>query len=397
MNKTKVLYVVNDLSVGGVTNILISTLNYFDYDRFDVDLLVLSNSNPDGFKNIPKNINVIKGDSFFGINSYRMKDLIKEKEIKKILSKLVFAFLIKSGLIIRKIRKNREKLLFKKYDCEIAFSDGFATLFTAFGETNNKLCWFHSDYNVCNYSSKYIRIFKNALVKFDEVIGVSEEVADSVKNIFSLKKKPLVILNIQDFDKIKELSNKKMEFDYDNKATNLISVGRLEKQKSYLRYVDVHKKLVDDGFNINFYLIGDGSKYMEIKNKVNLLNLDSTFNLLGYKNNPYPYIKNADLFILTSIYEGMPTVVFESLALQTPVLSTRVAGIDYLLGEKKYGIIVENSFDGIYKGLKELLTKQNKIKEFKDNLKNYDLTNEDSFEKIYFLIERYKETSYGTV
>lgn len=125
-----------------------------------------------------------------------------------------------------------------------------------------------------------------------------------------------------------------MEFDYDNKATNLISVGRLEKPKSYLRYVDVHKKLVDDGFNINFYLIGDGSKYMEIKNKVNLLNLDSTFNLLGYKNNPYPYIKNADLFILTSIYEGMPTVVFESLALQTPVLSTRVAGIDYLLGEK---------------------------------------------------------------
>lgn len=388
MKKTKILYVVNDLSIGGVTNILINTLNAFDYKKYDIDLLLLNDENLEITNGIPKKIKTISGNKYFGINSYRMKDLIKSKKIFKIVHKSLFSFLIKTGLIKNYIKKKRKLIIENNYDCEIAFSDGFATLFTAFGETDKKICWFHSDYNVHNYSPRYTKILKVALDLYSNIVGVSEEVSKSIKEIYSLEKVPETIINIQDFDKVKKLSNEEMKVKYDPEYINIVSVGRLEAQKAYLRYVDVHNKLIKDNYKTRFYLIGDGSEYSEISEKIDNFNLNSSFILLGYNNNPFPYIKNADLFVLPSIFEGMPTVVFESMALKTPVLSTKVSGINYLLGSNKYGIIVENSEDGLYSGLKKILDNPTILKDFKNNLKRHDVSNEKSLAQIYNLIDK---------
>lgn len=385
----KILYVVNDLNFGGVTTILLNTLSKFDYKRFEVTLLVLNMDNYENVKEkIPKNIKILSGDRYFNINSRGIKELVKTFNVLKIIKKVLFSFCIKTKLIKRMIKNNRRKIISEEYDCEIAYSDGFATLFTAFGDGHRKVCWFHSDYKVFNYSARYKNIFRDALLKYDEIVAVSEEASRSIKEIYNLDKDAKVIINIQNLEKIIPLSNEEIKESFDNEYINLISVGRLEKPKAYLRYVDVHKRLIDDGYKIRFYLIGDGSEFSLIDEKIRNLNIEDSFIMLGFKKNPFPYVKKANLFVLCSILEGMPTVVFESLYLKTPVISTKVAGIDYLLGNKKYGIIVENSEDALYEGIKNVLNNSKIISEFKKNLNEYKVNDEENLEKIYSIIEK---------
>ena len=102
---------------------------------------------------------------------------------------------------------------------------------------------------------------------------------------------------------------------------------------------------------------------------------------LGNQSNPYPYIKHSDCLLLTSIYEGLPTVVFEALILHTPVLTTRVAGVDEQL-EHGYGLIVENTLDGIIEGMKVILTDADVLKKYQDDVQDYTYSNQKILEKI---------------
>jgi glycosyltransferase involved in cell wall biosynthesis len=222
----------------------------------------------------------------------------------------------------------------------------------------------------------------------DTVVSVSQEADDSLKEIYNLKKDPKVIINIQNFERLKPLAEEKIKTKFDKNYINLVSVGRLEEQKAYLRYVDIHKKLIEDGYKIRFYLVGDGSEYSLIEDKVKKLNIEDSFVMLGFHSNPFPYVKNADIFVLPSLFEGMPTVVFESLYLKTPVISAKVAGIDYLLGSKKYGIITENSKEGIYEGIKSILDNPKLIDTFRTNLEKYDIDDNKSYNEIYDLINK---------
>lgn len=93
--------------------------------------------------------------------------------------------------------------------------------------------------------------------------------------------------------------------------------------------------------------------------------MDQYVKLIGFKNNPYPYIKNANLFVCSSRHESFSLVVAESLILSTPVISTYCTGPTELLDNGEYGMLVENSEDGLYYGLSELLKSNDKLESYK--------------------------------
>lgn len=381
-----VLIVVDNLVTGGVSKVLINFLNKYDKNKINVDLLIL-HYHGSMIDMIPNDINVIKGTKFFDVVDLRIKDLIKDRKTIEVLKKIRFSFLIKTGLIKKKIIKERKKIILKKYDNEISYNDGFCTLFVGFGNSKNKLNWIHIDLKNYNASKKYFKTLSKALKNIDYNVSVSDEAGKSFYEYYKLKEKPITIINIIDDLEIIEKSKEIIDFNIDKNILNIVSVGRLDYQKAYDRYVKIHKKLIDEGFKFKLYIIGNGNQKKLLEDLIKENSLEDNLILLGEKKNPFPYVKSSDLTLLVSRFEGMPTVVFESLILNKPVISTDVAGIKYLLNNGEYGMIMENSEDGIYKGMKTILNNADLIKKYKENLVEYKHDNKQSLEKIYNLLK----------
>ena len=126
--------------------------------------------------------------------------------------------------------------------------------------------------------------------------------------------------------------------------------------KGFDRLLKIHKRLINEGFNIHTYILGIGSEEEKLKKYIQQNNLQESCTLLGYKINPYKYVARCDLFTCMSFAEGFSTAATESLIVGTPVLTTDVAGMREMLGNhNEYGIVVENNDDTFYKTLKRLI------------------------------------------
>ncbi len=376
-----ILFVVDNLVMGGITKVLSNLLQNLDEKKYNIDLLVL-HYYEDMCIQIPKNVKLIKGNEYFSYVDVSIKKILKEKDLKQFFNKVSLVMLLKSGKIEKKIKKARDKILKKDYDTEIAFSDGFSHIFVANGNTPNKIAWMHTDISVQNDSKRYYNLVRESLEKMNMSVCVSDRVRDVYKSYYDLDDEKIqTIHNIINDIEIKNKGNEKIDVEYSKDTVNLISVGRLEFQKNYTRFIKVHKKLIDDGYKINSYLIGDGLEYDKLSNLVKEKKVDNTFKLLGRKDNPFPYVKNADLFVLSSILEGLPTVLYESIILGTPCVSTLVAGAKEVLKDE-YGLVVENSDEGLYNGLKRILDDKSLLKKYKSNAVMYKSENSDIINKI---------------
>ena len=160
---------------------------------------------------------------------------------------------------------------------------------------------------------------------------------------------------------------------------NISDIDSLEEILNYLNAVikatTVLNKLKEENKlgNIKYYIIGDGTEYDNLKKLISDKGLNDNIFMLGNKENPYPYFKAADLFVMSSFHESYGLVIVEALILGIPVLSTKIATIYDILDEK-YGLIVDNSFDGLYNGIRKIID-ENLIPGWKKNLKDYECDN----------------------
>jgi glycosyltransferase involved in cell wall biosynthesis len=134
-------------------------------------------------------------------------------------------------------------------------------------------------------------------------------------------------------------------------------VGKLTKVKGFERLAKIHKRLLDEGINNRLYILGIGEEKENLKKYIEDNSLENTLILLGYKTNPYKYVKKCDLYVCSSYSEGFSTSVTESLIVGTPVVTTLCSGMTELLGENnEYGIVTENDEEALYQGVKGILT-----------------------------------------
>ena len=377
--KKNILFVVDNLKLGGVTKVLTNLLKNLNYNKYNIDLLVLHYYEDMQIK-LPDEVNILKGSKIFSLIDENISTLLKEKNIKKLLGKCILVFQIKTGIIKNKIIKYRKKSTTKQYDIEVAFSDGFPYLYTAYGTSKKKISWMHSDVIVKDYSARYYKRIKKALSMMDINVAVSEKVAKAYQSRYKIKNIE-VINNIMDTEEIIEKSNLIEPVPFDNNQLNFISVGRLDYSKNYEMLLNVTKRLIDDGYNFKVYIVGDGSEREKLEKSIAKFKIEKNFILLGRKDNPYPYIKNSDVFLLSSRYEGLPTVILEALILHVPCISTEVAGI-YQILNKNYGIITKNNEQDFYLSLKNVLNNPEKIKIMRNNLLNYKYDNKSLINKI---------------
>lgn len=225
--------------------------------------------------------------------------------------------------------------------------------------------WYHTDVAHLDDPESTDRMIP-AFARMDAIICVAESAKQSfVARYPQLKEKTHVIYNFFDAERILEQAEE--PFAYSGERPVLLSVGRMTPPKQYLRFLDVLARLQDEGFPFSWYVLGTGQQMEVIQQKTAELGLSDRVHLEGLTDNPYRYMKNCDLFVLPSGWEGFPTVTVEAKVLGCPVLATDVSGIREQLIHGETGWIVENSEEGIYQGLKHLLLHPDLREKLRDN------------------------------
>lgn len=388
--KKNILFVVDERKMGGVSVLFEDMMTLLDITNYNIDLLILHN-NGDSLQNLPKSINIIYGTPYFEAIDYTMKDVIKKKNINLLFKKIRVVLDMKNGRIEKVIKRERKKILKKQYDTEIAFKDGFTALFTIFGDSKKKIHWLQYEYKKTNPNQKYDKLFKKVLPQFDEIVAVSDNVRKCFNEVYNLGDKVSVIYNVINQNKILKKANEECDINLNKGDLNIVSVGRLHQAKGYDRLINVVAKLKNFNAeltrNLKIYIYGDGPLFFELKKLIDDLNLNDIIILVGQVANPYKYIKNFDLFVLPSNFEAFGLVIIEAMTLKIPVLATETSITDKLINSDVNGLVVENSVDGIYDGLKKIIENRELITKYKNNLADYFYDNNEQLEKIKQILD----------
>lgn len=371
----KVLFIMNNLGGGGAEKVLIDILNVFDYKKYDVDILLVNN---EGIYKEKLNENV-------SLNYIYNPIKIKNRFIRNIIE-------IVRGKIIRYFSSLVYRIKVKKiYDIEIAFLEGFPATYILSNSTNiksKKIAWIHTDLSKSRTLS-----FKNEekmYSKINNVVCVSQESKEVFDKLYPVhSEKSEIIYNLINRDIIIEKSNENI--DYLFKKTTIIGCGRLASEKRFDLLIKAHKLLVDDGVENELIIVGSGEKEEELESLIQELGVNDTVKLLGFKSNPYPYIKNSDVFVMSSDFEGFSLVVAEAMILGKAIVSTKCVGPSELLENGEIGILT-NYGDEIE--MKDAIKKIIQEKSIKENYENKALKKSEDFNyneimnKIYSLLNR---------
>lgn len=372
--KIKVLFRHRSMEMGGVEKVVLSMLQNLDKKKFDLTICLNINQGElrDSFPSDIRKVYIAKGK----------EDLSKNRFVRNLQ-------LVKRKLLLEKAEKDpkiADSLLNEKYDVEIATTYSiYKTVLNSTNKNSKKIAWLHSDLTLEGFDPYREEIFKN-MQQFDYIIYGSQQCKDSLEEKFPEVKFPPgeVVLNAIP---IKEIKEKSSEFiPQREEIPTFISVGRLHFRKGYKTLLEVHKKLLDDGFAHKIEIIGDGEDYEELLSRSKELNVEKSFMLLGTKLNPYPFVKNSDFYIMPSESEGWPLIIAETLILKKPILATNVGGIPEMIDHDTTGYLVEYSQEGLYEGMKKFLTDKELIKKIEKNLENI----EEKFDskKIFSAVEK---------
>ncbi|MEN6414602.1 MAG: glycosyltransferase [Veillonellales bacterium] len=343
--KKRILFFIPDLRYGGAEKVLVNLLNNLSRNKYELSLLTLFDE---------------------GVNKQYLK--------KDIHYKYIFKRVFRGNTYLLKIFTPTflYKLYVKKhYDIVVAYLEGIPSrVFSGCADNSiKKISWIHTEMtNPQKFMGPY-RSFAEGIKcyqKYDAIVGVSQTVVESFKRGTGIHEKLYVKYNTVETEQIRAKACESVDdVIFEKDVINLCSVGRLIKEKGYERLLRLHKKLINDGILFHLYILGRGEYRTRLEKYIANNNLSHSVTLLGFKENPYKYVRSADLFVCSSYKEGFSTAVTEALIVGTPVITTLCSGMEEMLDCGKYGVIVENNEAALYEGLKKLLTDKELLAAYK--------------------------------
>ena len=363
-SKKKILIRIGSLRHGGAEKVLVTFLKNLPKDKYEIDLLLNLYSGK-YLQEVPNWITILYLNKGEMITTNRLKDIpvkafrVFYQRVLKSLPSLLYQFILKR----------------KKYDIEFAAIHGMRDeILNSPLKSSKKLIWIHNDLKKTEFHDYTDEEFRK-FFGFDKIMVISEKIQKDFETLAKTeeeKNKIVRIYNPLDTEEIlkkSEVGSLKSE----DEVPVFVSVGTVFPQKGFDRLLRVHKKLLEEGFNHKIQILGDGYDFENIKKLQEELGVSENSTLFGFTDNPYPIIKNADFYILSSRYEGFPTVLFEAITLKKNIIATDVSGVREMLEEGKLGFITENSEEGIYIGMKKALQNPEDFNIYQENLKDYQM------------------------
>ena len=338
----KVLFAINTLNNGGAEKVLLTLLRYLDPKKYEIHLLVVFGEGI-YFEQIPQYVRVT--------HIFPCKSKEATKEIREHASKLY------------------EQYVKESYDVMVAFLEGPSTKILSC--CNDPMCrkyaWMHTNLKKRHRTAVFYKSFeeeKYAYSQYDKIVFVSEAIRVAFGEMFGIElvQNAAVCYNPLEAKTIRRMAE---AYEVAHDKFTICAVGRVIPEKGFLRLTSICEHMVEDGRDFTLNIVGDGKEYDRLKEMVESHHLEKWEHLIGFQENPYPYIKNADLFVCSSLNEGYNLAISEAVILGVPVISTDCSGIKENLGNGKWGYIVENRKETLYHAISRCFDEPGFLEELK--------------------------------
>ncbi|MGL4973497.1 MAG: glycosyltransferase, partial [Culicoidibacterales bacterium] len=245
------------------------------------------------------------------------------------------------------------------YDIAIAYAgpmDLISYYVTHKIKAEKKVQWVHFDVTKIGFDAQYAaKLYQ----PFDKIYVVSSEGrAKFIDLLPKFANKTEVMHNLISTKKIQQLAQKNQGFTDEFSGVRIVTVGRLSHEKGQDLIMPVVAKLKRDGYNIRWYVIGEGNLRSTCEALIAQYNIETECILLGSQKNPYPYMKQADLYVQTSRHEGYCITLAEAKALQKPIVTTNFTGASEHVTDETIGLICEQTSESLVATIEKTLKNQ---------------------------------------
>ncbi|MDF2868973.1 MAG: hypothetical protein K0R05_548 [Anaerocolumna sp.] len=405
--KKKLLFVINTMGRAGAETALIELLKKLDsLNEYELSLYAII---PCGelFVRVPKNVRIInKGVNTSSLNSLTGRITIAREVLFSFFYKFTGFKLV--GYMIKNIREQKasgrklqyDKLLWRlladgraatagEYDLAVAYIEGAAAYYLADKvKAKHKAAFIHIDYQKAGYTPL---MDLDCYSRMDNIFVVSNEVGEKFCSVYPQhRKKVRLFRNLLDQDDIREKAVNGVGFTDGFKGIRLVTVGRLHYQKGYDIAIEVLAKLRKDGYNVRWYVIGEGAERRNLEMLTKKYGVEEYFILMGARDNPYPYMKQADLYVHATRFEGKSIAIEEAQILGKTIVASDCTGNREQIESGYDGILVDLSAENLVRELKRILNEPELQKEYAEHVLEKQLDYPEDLEFMLAIINEEK-------
>lgn len=371
-----ILFMLINMNIGGTEKALINMLNELQKEKYKVTVLLLEKYG--GFLNqIPDWVEVKYLDEYKNLKKYINEPPIKSVKELLIKKEYINAFNFFLSYSISKLKDDisyHYKYLLtdvsdleEEYDIAVAYAGpmDFITYFIANKiRAKKRVQWIHFDISKIGFNKRFA---EKMYSKFDKIFVVSEEGKNKLNRLIpSLSDKTEVFFNIISSTFIKNMAENEKGFNDNYNGIRILTVGRLSREKGQDITISVLEKLIKQGYEVRWYCIGEGNMKKELEDMVKNKNLQENYILLGSKRNPYPFMKECDIYVQSSRHEGYCITLAEARCFNNSIITTNFTGANEQIRNEKTGLIVNFNQDEMYKAIERII----KDRELRDYIGN---------------------------
>lgn len=396
--KKRIFIAIHYLEIGGAEISLIGLLNAIDTKLYDVDLFLYSHRG-ELLKQVPDTVHLLPEIKKYDVIEKPIKEAIQKGfpdiALARLWVKYQFAryakknHLKEGSAILQYVFDAVTPLLPNinpntEYDLAISFLTPHNIVLNKV-KAKKKLAWIHTDYTKISVNvEKEIKVWS----QFDHIVSISEDVTRSFLTVFpTLAGKIIKIANILSPRTVREkalVSNLGVPIQI--RGINLLSVGRFSLQKNFDNVPDICRRILQEGCEVYWYIVGYGGDEQLIKEKIKEAGMEEHVILLGKQENPYPFIKECDIYIQPSRFEGNAVTVREAQILYKPVIVTNYPTAHSQIKQGVDGIIVPQDNAGCAHEIAQFIKNKELQQKIVGYLKEHDYGNEKEVQKLYSLI-----------
>jgi len=377
----KMAFIIPAMRMGGAEKI---ALNFIPYLRKHFDVTIVMNIiEGELLDALPKDIRIIE-DRLLSFDEVLKKD-IKGFKLVSIYKDLLYYYRIKTGWHKEKNYRyiiGRTPALSEKFDIAISYVANISTqIFSLHDRTNAdvKIAWIHGETTELHDTELFNSLYSD-FNKICVVSNVSKE--HFVKRFKDCEGITEVYYNPINKEDIIKKSTEKTDIEF-GEGYNIVSVGRLSPEKGFIMLPEIAHILKEKSINFHWYLIGDGPTRTEIEEKIKEFGVEEQVILLGNKINPYPYIKNCDVYVQPSYEEGYSTTICEAGILGRVIIGTTTSGgIREQITDGVSGILAEPTPVDLADKICEIIGNKELCEKISNNVKGLDFSNSGEEQKI---------------
>lgn len=402
MEMKKVLFVINTLGCAGAETALIELLKSLDEKEYELSLYVLMGQG-EMIDKIPENVKLL--------NDHYCKDSVLSKQGKQAMMKTVwrsfwgngnvfgkFAYIVRTFSAMRRTGKFQpDKILWRvisdgsqrfeeTYDLAVAYLEGGSTYYVAdHVKAKKKAAFIHIDYESSGYTKGMDR---NCFDKMDRIFTVSDEVKKHFLNVYpKYQDKVKVFHNIINQDEIRRKAEEETGFEDHFDGVRLLTVGRLTYQKAYDITIDAMKLIKDRGYKVRWYILGEGSERPALEKKVKELGLEKEFLMPGAASDPFPYYKQADIYVHATRFEGKSIAIQEAQTLGCAIIASDCNGNREQIVQGKDGLLCQLDPESIAEAVISLVEDRDKRIRLENAAKEKDIVHKGEIKLLLELMQ----------